>query len=112
MQQHLRALDMAEEARAEARAFVRALDQPRNVGQHEIVVARAHHAEIGMQRGEGVVRDLWLGRRDGSEERRFAGVGQSDEAGVGDQLQAQPDRQLVARQAGIGVAQAPGWSRS
>ena len=36
MQQHAAALDMAEEARAEARALVRALDQAGNVGQHEI----------------------------------------------------------------------------
>ena len=36
MQQHAAALDMAEEARAEAGALVRALDQARDVGQHEV----------------------------------------------------------------------------
>ena len=36
MQQHGAALDVAEEAVAEARAFVRALDQAGNVGEHEL----------------------------------------------------------------------------
>ena len=40
VQQHAAALDMAEEARAEPRALVRALDQARNVGQHEIACRR------------------------------------------------------------------------
>ena len=35
MQQHAAALDMAEEAVAEAGALVRALDQAGNVGEHE-----------------------------------------------------------------------------
>ena len=35
MEQHAAALDMAEEAVAEAGAFVRALDQAGNVGEHE-----------------------------------------------------------------------------
>ena len=36
MQQHLGALDMAEEAVADARAFGRALDQAGDVGEHEL----------------------------------------------------------------------------
>ena len=35
MQQHAAALDMAEEAVAEAGAFMRAFDQAGNVGEHE-----------------------------------------------------------------------------
>ena len=41
MQQHAAAFDMAEEAVAEARAFMRALDQSRNVGQHEFAAVDA-----------------------------------------------------------------------
>ena len=44
-----------------------------------------------MQRGEGIVGDLRLGGGDGGEEGRLAGIGQADEAGIGDQLQPQPD---------------------
>ena len=57
-----------------------------------------------MQRGEGIVGDLRLGRADGGEKRRLAGIGQADEAGVGDQLEPQADGALFAGLAGIGVA--------
>jgi hypothetical protein len=103
MQQHAAALDMAEEARAEPGPLVRAGDQAGDVGQHEIHLPRAHHAEVRVQRGERVIRDLRPGGGDGSEERRLARVGQPDQPGVGDQLQPKPDRQLLARLAGVGV---------
>ena len=61
MQQHAAALDMAEEAVAEARAFVRALDQAGNVGEHEVDAADAHDAEVGVERGERIIGDLRLG---------------------------------------------------
>ena len=40
VQQHAAALDMAEEAVAEAGAFMRALDQAGNVGEHEFAAVR------------------------------------------------------------------------
>ena len=58
---------MAEKSRAEPGAFVGALDQPRNVGKHEVDVAGAHDTEIGMQRRERVVGDFRLGGCDGRE---------------------------------------------
>ena len=57
-----------------------------------------------MQRRERIVGDLRLGGADRGEERRLAGIGQADEAGIGDQLQPQPDPALLACLAGIGVA--------
>ena len=104
MQQHARALDMAEEAVADADAFMRAFDQAGNVGDDEFARVDAGDAEAGMQRGEGIVGDLRLGRGDRRQEGRLAGIGQADQAGIGDQLQPQPDRQLLAGQAGIGAA--------
>ena len=80
MQQHRAALDMAEEARAQAMAFMRAFDQARNVGQHEALRADAHHAQLRVQRGEGIIGDLGLGRRDRREQRRFPGIGQAQQA--------------------------------
>ena len=50
-------------------ALVRAFDQARNVGQHEIARRRFDHAEIGMQRREGIVGDLRLGARSPSPGR-------------------------------------------
>ena len=57
-----------------------------------------------MQRRERIVGDLRLRGADLGEERRLAGIGQSDETGIGDQLQAQPDPALFAGLTGIGVA--------
>ena len=69
-------------------------------------------AEAGMQRGERIVGDLRLGGGDGGEEGRLAGVGQADEADVGDQLQAQPRcvRSIPPGRDWRGAAR--GWSRS
>src|SRR5882757_1826762 len=85
MQQHAAALDMAQKPVAEAGAFVGALDQTRNIRQHEFTAVRIHDAKLGMQRGEGIIGNLRFGRADHGEEGRFAGIGQADESGVGDQ---------------------------
>ncbi len=87
---------MGEELVAEAAAFGGALDQARNVGDHEFLAVHAHDAEVRHQRGEGIVRDLRPGVRGGREEGRFAGVGQAQQARVGDELQPQPDRAVDA----------------
>ena len=63
-----------------------------------------HDAELWFQRREGVIGDFRPRMADRGEEGRFAGVGQPDKTGVGDQLQAQPDPSLAARPAGIGAA--------
>src|SRR4029079_9816076 len=67
MEQHGSALDMAEEAVADATALMCALDQSRDIGEHEIEAIDAHHAEVRVQRGEGIVGDLGLGRAPASE---------------------------------------------
>ena len=104
MQDHAGALGMAEETRAQARAFMRAFDQAGQIGDHEIGAADAHHAELRIQRGERVIGDFRLGRGDAREESRFARIGQADQADIGDQLQPQPDGFFFCRLAGIGVA--------
>ena len=57
-----------------------------------------------MQRGERIVGDLRLGGADRREERGLAGVRKANQARVGDQLEPQPDRALVAGLARIGAA--------
>jgi hypothetical protein len=80
-----------------------ALDQAGNVGHHEALAGgQVHHAEVGGQGGERIVGDLRLGGAGGGQEGRLAGVGQADQADVGDQLQPQPDPQLLAFLTGIG----------
>src|SRR5437899_8015893 len=104
MQENAAALDVAEETVAESRAFMRTLDQARNIGEDELAAVDLDHAELGMQRRERVVGDLRLGRAHRREEGRLARVGQPDNARVRNQLQAQPDRELLAGLAGIGMA--------
>ena len=96
VQKHAAAFHVAQEAIAQPRTLVRAFDQAGNIGQHEIGVAGAHDAEIGVQGREGIAGDLRLGRRDGGKECGLAGIGEADETGIGNQLQAQPDCQLLA----------------
>ena len=62
VQQHARALDMAEEPVADADALMRAFDQAGNVGQDELARVDARDAEVGMQRRERIVGDLRLRR--------------------------------------------------
>jgi len=54
MQEHAAALDVAEETVAESRAFMRPLDQAWNIREYELAAVDLDHAELGMQRREGV----------------------------------------------------------
>ena len=80
------------------RPAVRAFDQARHVGDHEAaVVAQADHAEIRRQRRERVVGDLRPRRRDARDQRGLAGVGETDEPDVGEQLQLETEILFFAR---------------
>ena len=83
--QHPGPLHVAEELVAEPPPFRGTLDEPGDVGHDELAVSGADHAEVGHQRGERVVGDLRLGRRDRRDQGRFPGVGKPDESDVGDQ---------------------------
>ena len=104
MEQHPGALDVPEEAVADSGALGRALDQAGNIGEDEIDLLVADDAELGVERGEGIVADLGLGIGDGVEEGRLAGIGQADDADVGDQLEPEPNPQFLARPAGAVLA--------
>ncbi len=50
---------------AEALALRRPFDEPGDVGHREVrAVAHAHHTEMGLEGGEGIVGDLGPRRRD------------------------------------------------
>src|SRR6516164_6572609 len=104
MEDHRAALDMAEKPGADPGTVAGALDQTGEVGQDDFLVVQPYDAELRLQRRERIVGDLRPGVRDRSEERRFAGVGQANQANIGDQLQAQPNPGLTAGPAGIGAA--------
>ena len=61
VQEQTGTLQMAQKLVPEARAFCRALDQARNVGNHEAAAgAHPHHAKIRRERREWVIGDLRL----------------------------------------------------
>jgi hypothetical protein len=61
--EHAGTLDVLEEAETESLARVGALDDAGDVRHDERPsLGEAHHAEVGLERGERVVRDLGAGR--------------------------------------------------
>ena len=92
---------------AETAALGRALDEPGDVGEHELVVLPAHDAEVRLERGERVVGDLGLGRAHDRDQRRLARVREADERGVGEQLQLELQPALLAVLALLGEARRP-----
>ena len=59
-------------------------------------VVGADDAEVRDERRERIVGDLRLGGADDGDERRLAGVGQSDQTDVGDQFQLDEELALLA----------------
>ena len=105
MHEHFRAFEVTQEPVAEAETAVCAFDETRHVGDDEAaVVAQPHDAEIGRQRRERIIRDLRPRRGHPGNERRFAGIGESDEPDVGEQLQLEPQIFFFARLARLHLA--------
>ncbi len=89
---------------AQAAALARALDEPGHVGHGERRVAGGHHTEVGHQRRERVVGDLRPRPRERRDQARLAGAREPDQADVGDDLELEGDRQVVAGLAEKGEA--------
>ena len=66
MQQQVGALDVAEEAVSDARAFGRAFDQARDVGENELAALVADDAQLRAKRRERIIADLRRGVGDAS----------------------------------------------
>ena len=96
--EHPGPLDVTQERVAQPGARRGALDEPGQVGEGDApMVGRVEgleveHAEVGLERREGVGRDARRGGGERREERALAGVGQADEADVGDEPQLQDQR--------------------
>ncbi len=97
--QHTGALDVAQELVPEPLALRRPFDQAGDVGHHELgAVARAtdpYDTEMRLERREGVGGDLGLGRRHRRDQRRLAGVGETDQRHVGHQLELHVQPELL-----------------
>ena len=104
-QQHRVALDVAQEARAQAAALVRPLDDTRNIGHDErLVVTHLDDAQVGFERGESIVGDLGFGSRDHREQGALAHIGEPDQPDVGQDLQFEDEGAFVALLARLRIA--------
>ena len=89
---------MPQELVPESSTFAGTFDESRNVGDHELrFLTQTHHAKVGFQRGEGIVRDLRLGGRHRRDEGALAGVRIPNECDIGHQLELElePSRRTV-----------------
>ena len=110
MHEDARPLDVAQKLRAQAGAGVCALDESGNIGDDEAggigiaALAQQDHAEIGLERGEGIIRDLGPGSADARDQRALAHVGIADQADIGQQLEFEAKEALFAAAAQLVLA--------
>jgi hypothetical protein len=89
--EHRGALDVPQEVQAQTLALRRPGDQSGHVGDGEDAMADIDHTEVRLQRGEGVVSDLRLRRRQNADQGGLTGRGESDESDVRHGLQLDGD---------------------
>src|SRR5271156_3795620 len=94
-----RALQMFQEARAEADAFMRAFDQSGNIGHDKRAAMTrrgigvgGNNAEMRFKCREGIRRNFRTSRRDARNQRGFSSVGETDQAYVRQQFQFKTQR--------------------
>src|SRR5712692_271694 len=81
---------------------VRALDQAGDIGYDEAAeIVELHHTKLRLECRERVVGDLRARRGEPRDERGFSGVGESDQAHIGEQLQLEPQPALFTRTPGL-----------
>ena len=96
--QHAGPIDMTKKLQSKSCALVSAFDQAGQVRHDEGgVFGELDHTEDRLERREGVVRDLWSGGAGSGEKGRLAGVGQPDQADIGDQSQLEPEPPRLSR---------------
>src|SRR2546429_48183 len=103
-----RPLGVPQELVTEAPALRRSRDEARQVGDHErALVVHADDAERWRERREGVVGDLGLGRRHPRHEGGLAGVGEPDDADVGEELELEVKPPLRAGPSEVSAPRRP-----
>src|SRR5579863_4466678 len=101
MDEQARAFDVPQELYAKPGTVVSSLDQTGNVGDHKadffIDLADRNHAELRLECSEGIIRNLWAGRRNPRNQSRFADIGITHKPHVSQQLQLEAVIVLLAR---------------
>ena len=90
VQQHFRAGKVAQEQMSETGTLRSAFDQSGNVGQYKTLLGpHTNDAQMGVQRGKGIVGDLRPSIGDRCNERGLAGIRHTEEAYISEHLQLQ-----------------------
>ena len=93
---------MPQKAMAETGPFRRALDQSGDVRHDKcLVVPDVDDSKIWLQRRKWVIGDLWLRRGYDTDQCRLAGIRESDETDIGDDLQLELKLFFFSRAAGV-----------
>src|SRR5947209_808352 len=87
---------------------MRAFDQTGNIGDYITFfmrhLANGDYAQVGLQRGERIVSDFWLGSGDARDQSRFADVWIPHQANIRQQLQLQTQDFLFTGEARLMLA--------
>ena len=94
MHEQLGALHMPQKLNAQAVFFMRAFNQPWNIGQHKGSIPRLHNSQIRFQSRKRNTRYLRLGRGQSRNQSRLPRVRKSYQANIRQQLQfkSQPNQ--------------------
>ena len=105
MDEHAGAFHMAQKFVTQACAPGRTFDEPGNIGQHHrLKIIQFDDTQVGLQGGEGIISDLGPGTANDGKQSRFAGVGDTDNADVGNQFEFQQQPAFLPFLAALGDA--------
>src|ERR1700722_6736459 len=103
MRDQARALQMLQETRAEANAFMRAFDQAGNISHNKRAALTrrgigvgGNHTQMRLQGSEGIRRDFGPRRRDARDQRGLSCVRETDKSYVGQQFKFEAQREFFA----------------
>ena len=95
MDEHPRAMDVAQKLDAQSVSLVSALDEPGDVGEDQTPhVAELGDSQIGVKRGEGIAGDLGPRGGESRQQRGLAGIRKPDEPRVRKEFQLEVDAAL------------------
>ena len=103
MDDDLRALDMAQELKAQADTLGSALDQSGNIRDDKTVPVQIHHTQIRAERCKMVIRDLRPGIGHTGKKGGFPHIRKSHKPHIRDDLQLQKHLQLHGLSARLSI---------
>jgi len=96
-------LDVSEKVETKTRTSRGASDEPRDVShRHALIQGEIKDPQIGDESGERIIGDLRLRRSQGPQKGGLTGIGNPHQPDVGQELQLQEERSLLARPSLLG----------